>query len=109
MSEKNEGLLGIAIIGLFMGGMVVIAIVAGTYSFLTAEDAIIEGEVVGYELDGKSYMNVTFDNGETYRILIDEDYYDFTVNSKIILYLRSGGLDDYWEIVKMVKMPSEEH
>lgn len=85
------------------------------YNILYTERTIAQGAIIDTEtytfsnsLSTFYYLNLTFDNGETYTVSINEDdYYDFTMHSEVILYLSRGALCDTWSIDKMIKVPSE--
>ena len=99
--------------------MLIIAVIIGAvYAiiFLSQRDKIIvQGEVVDTEffeyyngMYTNHYINLTFDNNETYTVFLEEDYYDFTVNSELILYLTKPSYNEYWEISKIVKVPGDD-
>jgi hypothetical protein len=83
---------------------------------LGRETKYIEGVVIDYEIvkepnflgGTNDFLVLTFDNNETYKFHMDEDMYDFTVNSKLILRISKGGLSKSWGIIKMIRVPDTE-
>jgi len=82
---------------------------------LDDETVVVEGKIISVEVvdEENKYINekvllITFDTGEAYKIVTWEEYIDFTANSKFIVQLFWDGDDDYWEIKRMYKVPSED-
>jgi len=113
MTEENE------IIGLSAGAkififIVSIALVVGGlvyYIGLDDERVTVEGKIVDVEIEESNIMDydiliLTFDNGETYRVLntLGDDV-DLTVNSKFIIKLFRTDKDSWWEITQIYRVP----
>lgn len=117
MSKRIEWLKdngGFILIVIVIVGLVSSATFKGWYDTLNDETVIAEGKIINVEYLGTAEgyligdaLNITFDNGESYLIVTGEDM-DFTVNSKFIIKLFWDGDDDYWEIKRMYKVPSED-
>lgn len=81
---------------------------------LNDKEVVVDGKIINVEYLGvaEGYitynaLKLTFDNGESYTIVTGDDI-DFTANSKFIIKLFWDGDDEYWEIVNMYKVPSED-
>lgn len=104
------GLIAILIITVSMLSIDLIQLI------LSHEDKVIEGKIIetDYNID-KDYLEVAFDNGESYRLSFyyDSYYTDLTVNSKLILkiYKESSFLnpnfDNVWNIDQIIKVPED--
>ena len=85
------------------------------YDYATIDSKIISTNPIIGE-DGKiEYLEITFENGDFYKVQIYDDT-DLTVNSELIVELKlgwKGGLllprvyNDYYSISKIVKVPSD--
>ena len=95
--------------------VVCVAVVSAHQWTMSFEEVIIEGKVVDVDISNRKYMEVTFDNGEVYRIKTNYEstIVDFTVNSKLIIKLEYSSFwlvpntDNIWGLTRMVKVPSD--
>ena len=112
--EENEGWP--------IGPIVVVAVIVVIMCFISylmvdnainTETVIVEGKIVDTEfyvekiggMMTRNILKITMDDGTVYDVLILEDSYDFTVNSKLIMKLSKGGQSDVWTIHKLIKVP----
>ena len=91
-----------------------LAIGAMVYYAWTSETIVVEGTIVSAEYIinddfGMNYdfLRVTFDNNETYDLVMSEDEYDFTVSSRLILKLDGHRSSNRWSVLKVVKVPDD--
>ena len=100
----------ITILGLSIAGIII-------SNEMHRETKFIEGEVIDYKiisennyLGGKTnYLILTFDNNESYKFSIREEFYDFTVNSRLILKITKGGQEIAWSIEQIIKVPEKPY
>ena len=110
-SGSNAGIVFIVIVVIIVAAVIFLL----ASSELRKETIVVEGVIVDIELytpnlisfTDKTYLNVTFEDGEMYSIYLSDDYYDFAVNSKIILKLQGYRDTNRWSIVKFIKVPGE--
>lgn len=97
---------------IFLGiifAVIALVFVVIIYEAVTSETIVVEGTIVSAEYienDGFMYdvLRVTFDNNETYDLVMDKDY-DFTVSSRLILKLEGHSSSNRWVIQRIVKVP----
>lgn len=110
--------VGLTAIAVFVTFLIVAVVSIAVIDIVNTESIVVQGSIVETEhyskvLGGMSsykYLNVSImtDNGiEKYTIHLTKDYYDFTMHSEIILEMSKGGMKDYWEINRMIKVPVE--
>lgn len=110
--DKGAMFWNIIFTGFLVAGFIVGA--AGMQKYLSTENKVVEGKIIktNYVKD-KNYLDATFDNGESYRLVFYQDSYytDLTVNSKLILkihktscFLESNPYN-VWQIDQIIKVP----
>lgn len=78
------------------------------------QNIYVEGELTGFDIVEEqnvigipsTYYVLTFDNNQSYKCHLDEEFYDFTVNSTLVMKLSKGGHESVWEIRNIIKIPS---
>jgi hypothetical protein len=107
MSAWDWFIVGFIIFGFLIFGLVI-------YEETGREYKIVEGNVIDYRIDWISnnlggerpILVLTFDNGETYKLNIwNDDRYDFTKQSTLVLEITRTRSNDTWDIVKFIKVP----
>ena len=118
MTEKKEsGMpIGFTIIFVLVISLFIACSSLATYDYITDENIVVEGKIISTEyletidagiFGSRDVLRVTFDNNESYDLVLGDRDYDFTVNSKLILKLNNYD-DDRWSVTKIIKVPDVE-
>jgi len=114
MSEEKENDIPIGFIifsiSILVLGILCISLIA--YSEATREQETVEGKIIDTEFSSettfgltKDILEITMEDGSTYKIMVTDDFYDFTVNSRLILKLSRYTGAEYWCLDKVIKVP----
>lgn len=95
--------------------LMLLLITSGVQFILSHESNVIEGKVTNAVFNKEhSYVSVTFDNNETYRLdFPSRESSDFTVNSKLILCLYKFNFwllpntHNVWQVDSYLKVPGD--
>ena len=114
--DTTKCIMGIILIIAFVGIFIfIIGIMQFGVDYVTINEEITNVEPIIGENGKVDYLNITFANGETYKVSFRAREIDLTVNSKLILQLGIGydcswwnserDYDDYYFISKIIKVP----